>query len=54
MKLLFALSLITTASASFTYFNGHREVIQQRLVHVIEIGPDHLPKYYDLLEDVTR
>lgn len=52
MKLIFALSLITTASASFTCFNGHREVIQQRLVHVIEIGPDHPPKYYDVVEDV--
>lgn len=52
MKLIVASVICLSAYGSCLYFRP--PLITQRLVHVIEIGPDHPPKYYDLLEDVTR
>jgi hypothetical protein len=52
MKLIFASLLCVSAYASALYFKGTKPVIEQRIVHVIEIGPGHPPKAYDLVEDV--
>lgn len=52
MKLIFASVVGLSTYGSWVYFN--QPLITQRLVHVIEIGPDHPPKYYDLLEDVKE
>ncbi len=53
MKLaLFIIAAGAIAYGERVYFS--HPIIAQRLVHIIEIGPDHPPKYYDLLEDVKE
>lgn len=51
MKLIVASLLCVLAYAATAYFRADHG-ITQRLVHVIEIGPDHPPKAYDIVEDV--